>query len=395
VGQIGGVYIPDELMPRIAAPKAQRPSFGAIFGSALEGTARQVAAALPYQFEVLTRDKVDPGLEQQYRRGLDAANAAFARAAPATLDDATSGRVGVGRFIAENIVGMAPQFGVAALGAVGGGIVGGPGGALVGAAAAGTPLFSASNTARAVEENDGLTVDAAERSLAIAPLQAGTDALLGRFLPGVGKILGPAASTQTGGFISRTAKSMVKAGATEAVTEAAQQMGERAAAGIDLGSPDAVAEYVNAAVTAFAVGGTLGAGGGFRRTNADAKPAEAVTEADMLSKIDGYLDGSLRVSVPRVAPVARDANGNQLTLPSPEPLELGSVPETRSDGLNPDVALTDAAGRTVLTPNTRPDLDRVAARLANLPRPSEQPLDLGDVPDSFGQRLTIHAHASP
>lgn len=402
--QIGGVYVPDELMPSINVPQRARPSLGAIFGGAAEGTLRQVAAAIPYQFEVLTRDKVDPAIEQQYQRDLQVANQAFRRAAPATLEDATSGRVGIGRFIVENLVGSAPQMGATLAGGVAGGLAGGPGGALAGAVAVGAPIFSASNVGRAVEENGALTVDAAERAAVIAPFQAGADALVGRFLPGASKILGTTAAAQAGGFITRTAKSMVKAGATEAVTEAGQQLGERAAAGIELGSADAIAEYVNAGVTAFAVGGVLGAGGGFRRTNADAKPAEQVTNKDMLAKINGFLDGSLRASVPVVrSNIARDAEGRQIKLPAPPDFVAGpdgvtrvnpsgtvqlALPSPEMDGRNPDgsipeVALQDAAGRTVLAPNVQPDLDRTAVLLANLPRQAEPPLDLGAVPDSY------------
>lgn len=411
MGQIGSVYVPDELMPSIAAPETERPSLGAIFGANLEGTVRQAAAALPLQLETLRRAKVDPGTEQQYRRGLDQANAAFSRAPAASLDQAMSGEVGVGRFIAENLVASLPQMGAVIGGGVAGGIVGGPGGALVGATAVGSPLFSASNVARAVEENGSLSVDAAERSAAIAPFQAGGEALLGRFLPGAGRLLGPTAATQAGGFIARTAKSMVKAGATEAVTEAGQQFGERAAAGIELGSPDAIAEYINAGVTAFAVGGVLGAGGGFRRTNADAKAPEAVTNEDLIAKIDGNLDGSLRVSVPRVAPsapIARGPDGRQLGLPAPPDLVVGpdgqtrvnpsgrvqlALPSPEMDGRSSrretppslaDVAVQDAAGRTIIVPDTgRSNIDPQAAALANLPRPATPPLDLGSIPDSF------------
>lgn len=391
---IGGVFVPDSLMPTIDAPERERPSLGSIVAANTEGVVRQVAAALPYQFETLTRARVDPGLEQQYKQGLAEAATAFRRGAPASLDDTMSGRVGFGRFIAENLAAMAPQLGASVVGGVAGGLAGGPAGALAGASLASTPIFSASNVGRAVEENGGLTVDAAERSLAIAPVQGAADALVGRFLPGAGKILGGAAATQAGGFISRTAKAMAKAGATEAVTEAGQQLGERAAAGIELGSPDAVAEYVNAAVTAFAVGGVLGAGGGFRRTSADAKPPDAVTSDDMLAKIDGALDGTLRLPPPpdfvagpdgvtRVNPSGRV----QLALPSPQM-------EGREPGQPLTTALQDAAGRTIITEAGQPGLDQAAVGLANLPRTPEVPLDLGEVPDSFEGNLNPDLRAA-
>lgn len=396
MAQIGSVYVPDELMPSIT-PESERPSFGAILGAAAEGTVRQAAAALPLQFETLRRARVDPGLEQQYRRGLDASAAAFQRAAPATLDDAMSGRVGVGRFVAENLVSSLPQMGATIAGGVAGGIAAGPLGALAGATAVGSPLFSASNVARAVEENGGLTVDAAERSAMIAPAQAAGESLIGAFLPGAGRLLGVAASTQAGNFIARTAKSIVKAGATEAVTEASQQFGERAAAGIELGSPDAIAEYVNAGVTAFAVGGVLGAGGGFRRTNADAKAPEAVSNEDMIEKIDGNLDGSLRMlPAPPDFIVGEDGQTRvnpsgrvQQALPSPQM-------EGRQPGEFPSTAVQDAAGRTIIVPfEQRGQIPgNVAPTLANLPRAATPPLELGDVPNSFGGNLNPDLRAA-
>lgn len=384
-------------MPDLKVPEKERPSLGSIFAANLEGTVRQVAAAIPYQFEVLTRDKVDPGLEQQYRQGLDKANAAFRRAAPATLDQAKSGQVGLGRLVAENLVASLPQMGATIGGAVAGGLVGGPGGAFAGTIAVGSPLFSASNVARSVEENDGLTVDAAERSALIAPLQAAGEGLVGRFIPGVRGLLGAAPKATSAGFIRRTAESIVKAGATEAVTEAGQQFGERAAAGIELGSADAVAEYVNAGVTAFAVGGVLGSAGGFRRTNADAKTPDAVTDDDMLAKIDGVLDGSLRMLPPppdfiagadgetRVNPSGRV----QQALPSPQM-------EGREPGQFPSTAVQDASGRTVIVPfEQRGEIrDQAAPWLANRPRPATEPLDLGSIPNSFDGNLNPDLQAA-
>lgn len=327
---IGGVYIPDEQMPRIDVPTPARPGFGAILGASTEGTLRQMAAALPYQFDTLTQREVSAESEARYQQGLRESAAAFARAAPASMDDMTSGRVGLGRWVGENFIASVPQSAAILGGGLVGGLAGGPGGALAGAAAVGTPMFSASNVARAVEEDGRLTVDAAERSIGAAPVQAAADALVGRFLPGAGRVLGDVASTQAGGFLRRTAVSMAKAGATEAVTEAAQQVGERYAAGLELGSADAAAEYMNAAVTAFAVGGVLGAGGGFRRANTEAKAPENVTVDDINAKVDARLAGTDRstLGVAGVAPeqqLGLDLQGGvtneeQMALPlQPEP----------------------------------------------------------------------------
>jgi hypothetical protein len=319
--RIGNVEVSDDVLQSLQRPPAAgRPTLGAILGAATEGTVRQAAAALPYQFDTLTQDKVDPGREQQYQQGLNAAQQAFARAAPASVDDLTSRRVGFGRFVAENLVGSLPQMGATIAGGVAGGVLGGAPGAVVGATAAGAPLFSSSNVARAAEDGD-LTVAEAERSAAVAPAQSAADFAVARFLPGMGKILGGTAATQTGGFLKRTAQAVAKAAGTEAVTEASQQLGERYAAGLPLNDVEAAAEYINAAVTGAAVGGALGVGGGFRRTAALAKEPDQVTDEDIMSHVDEILrlpapadmiagsDGQTRVN---------PSGTTQLALPAPE-----------------------------------------------------------------------------
>lgn len=294
---IGGVYVPDNLMPKIQAPERPRPGLGAVFGAAAEGAIGQLRYGLPYQASVLA-GTATPQDEAAAREGLARANEAAARAAPANVQDLTSGRVGIGRFIGENLAASLPYMAGSLVGGVAGGLAGGPGGAVAGAIAAGVPQFSASNVARAVDEQGGLSQASAERALALAPAQAASDILVERYLPGVGGLLGGLAARQAGNFLTRTAKSVVKAGATEAVTEAGQQMAERYAAGIPVATPDAAAEYVNAAVTAFAVGGALGVGGGFRRTNALAKAPDQVMPEDMIEHIDGILSGSGRATAP-------------------------------------------------------------------------------------------------
>jgi hypothetical protein len=313
----GGVQMSDELANLSARPKS---SLGQIFTGAAESAIGQLRYGLPYQFDRLTQDQVDPGAEQEYQAGLARAAAAGARAPAAQFSDLTGGRVGLGRFIAENLASSVPYMAGTAVGAAAGGLVGGPGGAIVGAIAAGTPQFSASNVARAVEEQGSLTQESAVRAGLAAPFQSAADAAIGRFLPGAGKVLGGVAATQAGGFLRRTATSIAKAGATEAVTEAGQQVAERYAAGIPTGDADAVAEYVNAAATAFVLGGALGAGGGFRRTPAVAKPAAAVGEGDLNTSIDAVLALPAPADFfgkPDGPPTVNPSGTQQLALPSP------------------------------------------------------------------------------
>lgn len=298
---IGGVYVPDNLMPRIQAPETPRPGLGAVIGAAAQGAYGQVRYGLPLQAEKLLGTST-PEDEAFYQQGLAAARTEADKAAPASVGDLTSGRAGFGRFVGENLAASLPYMAGSLVGGIGGALAGGPGGAVAGAIAAGVPQFSASNVDRAVQEQGSLTQSAAQRALAIAPLQAASDVLVERYLPGAGHVIGDLAASQVSkamgvrGFLTRTAKSIVKAGATEAVTEAGQQLGERYAAGLPVSTPDAAAEYVNAAVTAFAVGGVLGAGGGIRRTPAHIKPAADVTPEDLNSAIDTALNSSTRAT---------------------------------------------------------------------------------------------------
>lgn len=282
---IGGVFVPDSLMPSIDAPPTPRPSLGAIFGGAAQQAYGQLRYGLPYAIEK-SLGTANASDEASYQQGLKDSAVAANAAAPAQLSDLTSGKVGLTRFIAENFVGSAPQTLSGIAGSIIGARLGGARGAVAGGLSALTPQFVGSNVDRSVQETGGLTAGGAARALLTAPVQAASDLLVERYLPGAGHVVGDLAATQTGGFLTRTIKSVLKAGATEAVAESAQQLGERFSAGLPVSSPDAAKEYVNAAVTAFAVGGVLGAGGGFRRTEALRKAPGDLTTDDMLAHVD-------------------------------------------------------------------------------------------------------------
>lgn len=351
---IGGVFVPDNLMPRYDPSTAPRPGLGSILGAATEQAYGQLRYGLPYQFAKLSGN-ITPQDEQFYKEGLGWAQRAGDSAAPASVSDLTSGRVGIGRFALENLTASAPQLASTIAATIGGAAIGtavapGPGtiaggiGGLVGGIGINIPQFSASNVARAVQEEGGLSQEAAERSLFASPLQAASDVLVERYLPGAGHVLGDVAAHQAGNFLTRTVKSIAKAGATEAVSEAGQQLGERYAAGLPVTGTDAAAEYVNAAVTAFAVGGMLGAGGGFRRAPAVAKSPADVTTDDIngfvTDKIAGYLPAPTDVNIDsggtaRVNP----AGQNTLALPSPDQFPRPADVVTDARGLsavNPD-----------------------------------------------------------
>lgn len=291
--QFGGIFIPDNLLPEAKVPEPKRPGLGDILSAAAAGAYANVRYGIPYQAKVLALD-TQPGDDEYYTTRLQEGRMAASRAAPASVDELLSGRVNPVRFAIENLTASLPHMVGAAAGGVVGGLTAGPGGIIPGAVLGGIPQFSSSNVARAVEEQGVLDEGAAQRAIAVAPLQSAADAAIGRFLPGVGRATSPLAQAATGGILRRTATSMVKAGATEAVTEAGQQVGERFAAGLPVADGNAAAEYVNAAVAAFAVGGLIGTTGGFRRRMpADSKPAADVTIEDLVAKGDEVLRTSM------------------------------------------------------------------------------------------------------
>jgi hypothetical protein len=384
VPQIGGVYVPDDLMPGPAptAPAA-RPTLGAILASQAAGTWKGLTAALPYQFDVLTRNQVSPADTAAYKAKLEEAQAASARAAPASASDVLSGNVNPLRFAVENLVGSLPALAGITAGTVAGGLAGGPAGALAGGTAAGVPLFSASNVQRAVQEHGALSPEAAERSLALAPLQSAANVAIEPFLPGAGGLLGNtvenAVTSTAGGFLRRTATSMAKAGVVMSAAGVTQQLGERIAAGVPVDGPGAAAEYVNAAVGGFAVGGLLGAGGGFRRTPAAAKPAAEVTVEDLDNHINGVLSGTDRV-------------GSQLALPAPADFHVDSAGQA---SVNPSGTVQLALPSPDAFPRTDFNVDSTGraapadevppAVLANIPRSPEPPFELGQTQELGGQ----------
>lgn len=369
MAQIGDITIPDNLMPTAVAPGAgERPGLGALFGNALQQAYGQVRYGVPYAIEKAlgTAGATD---EQFYQQGLNSTRRATDAIQPASIEDVTSGRVGIGRFIAENLVTSAPQTLAGIAGAVVGGRLAGPEGALAGATGVNTPLFVGSNVDRAVAEEGKLTDSAAYRSIFTAPFQAASDALVERYLPGAGHVAGEFAATQTGNFLARTAKSIVKAGATEAVAEAGQQLGERYAAGLDVTGPQAAAEYVNAAVTAFAVGGVLGAGGGFRRLDAHAKPAGEVTTDDLNTAIDA----GLSPQKPALTPVANPQyQPPRLLLTDQrvqEPIVTGAdgvsvTPQQRDAALSPDILAPQNINDFLAGQGARLDAARALAQQA-------------------------------
>lgn len=379
--QFGNIIVPDNLIGAMSAPRgeAARPGFGELLGDASKRTFAQLRYGLPLEAKTLSGE-LTPEDKQFYEQGLAAAQGG---AAPASVDDMLSGRVGVLRTLGENFVASLPSMAGMVAGGIAGAATAGPAGAIVGGIAGGIPQFVGSNVDRAVQENPGgLSYDSAVKSALIAPAQSGADALLAAFAPGAGRFLGGSAALQTGGFIQRTVTGALKGGATEAVTEAAQQAGERWAAGKPLDNVEAAKEYVSAAVIAFGIGGVIGgAGGAVNRQPADSKPAEMVTTEDLLDKVS-------QITAPRTEPLALPAPADmigrpdgtvavnpsgttQLALPSPDMFPRSIVDADGNVAEAPPApadVLVDATGAAAVGPTAQELL--LAAR--NAPRP-EQP----------------------
>ena len=113
---------------------------------------------------------------------------------------------------AESLPYMIPPL----AGGIVGGIVGGPIGAGIGATAANIPVFTSTNIQRQIEEGKSLKdVDVGKAALTAIP-QSAADALIGRYIPFLGK-------AGTGGLIRRTVMKGLEGGVVGSLTESAQQ----------------------------------------------------------------------------------------------------------------------------------------------------------------------------
>lgn len=287
----GGVRINFDLLPTFGSA---RPKERDLLGAGMTLAGAGLKYGVPYTGKKIFAGTVSPADEQYYSEGMQRAAAKAEQQAPGGamgISDVRS--IGdVGTLIKENLLYSLPQMGAAVAGGVTGGLAGGPRGAFAGAVGANTPFFVGSNVQRATESGtQPLTQEAAMRSAAVAPLQAASDVLVGRYIPFVGKAFGVKRATQEGSkWLTRTVKSVTKAGATEAVTETGQQAAERFAAGLVLTDRDAASEYVNAFGTAFFVGGALGSLGGFRKNpvqTADPAQINDDTLRDVVDQVVG------------------------------------------------------------------------------------------------------------
>lgn len=200
---------------------------------------------------------------------------------------------------------------------IGGGLIGGslagPAGALAGAVAGGTaaalPLAYGQHRETQKEVNPGQPVNEGAAFLAAVPA-ALTDAVVNRFMLGIGKAAGVSAAEVGAALLPRVAKGIGVGAVSEVPAEVFQEVLDRAQSGQALFSPDAIAAYKESAMAAAAVGGGLGGGyaGAF-----GARPAAPGTRGED-ADIRGALEDRLATQPPPPPP-------------PPEPPALLALPE--------------------------------------------------------------------
>lgn len=356
--RVGGLEISDDAAAILAGSKPRgRPGVTDFLASGASSAYGGLRYGLPYAVEKAlgTASAADDQYYQAWLQRNAEDSAALAPGGPAGISDVVAGRAGFGDLIAENLAYSAPQMAAQIAGGVAGFFAGGPVGAGAGAIAAGTPFFAGSNTQRAVEDGEFSEAEAG-RSLGVAPLQASLDALVGRFLPGAGKVLGKAAATSAApGVVRRTAASMVGAGLTEGVTEAAQQIGERYAAGLPLDNREAAQEVLEAFGTSVFVGGALGVGGGIR-----GGPAQQVKTGDPNAQSTEDINAATDQYLALPAPDSPNTLGRPAYVDAAGRTQVGGIDQLLATPL-------DATGATALL-----DQVRQANRFPLLPPPDPQ-----------------------
>jgi hypothetical protein len=375
--------VPPEVLAAMApiASAPARPSLSDVFTGAFQNVGDQLRYALPYAIgkaaDGLTADQ-SKAYQDQIKRYSDA-NAKYN---PAGIGDVTSGKVGLGRALLENAAALPGQAsGMIAGGAIGTAL-GGPVGGIAGAVLAGTPQFAGSNAEAVVAGGKDLTHEAAIRSLLISPFQAGMAEAAGYVTPGLGRLLGASGEAFTGNIGMRIGKSMLATGAAQAAAGVSMEAGTQFASG-DLGTnPDSAGRLVDAAATGLAMGGAMGAFGGFKKAPIDTAPAPQLTGADLATRADVIINGrSQQLALPspqmvvdshgNIAPSSMTADQDLLAArnapvpgaepaPPAPPAQLLLPPPDQSGPrrveINPDTIATDPSGVSATGPNALSDL---------------------------------------
>ena len=149
------------------------------------------------------------------------------------------------------------------------------------------PFFWGGNRERQKEAIErGLRVEVNETAAALTALpQAVLDSIAERFQ--ITKLFPTQKLLRQGGFFTRIAKGAVAGSFSEGVTEVGQSILERAQAGLDIGSEEAIDEYFEVGIAAGLVGGTVG--GTAAGVSPDDRGAGA-TRASLESRVDQLID---------------------------------------------------------------------------------------------------------
>lgn len=260
--------------------------------SAIEGTGRmtgiETLERIGREGRIRNRDEAEESFPQSQLQSFGDANSlgSFARA--------------TGQAISRSLPETAAVLAAAGAGALAGSAVPGLGtlaGAAIGGTAAAVPLFYGRNRERQMDANNG-EVQSEGAALGAAVPQALADTALGLLTLRMGRVLGAPAEEVGRSLFPRIARGIGFGAATEVPTEVFQQAVERAQAGLDIFSPEAMGEYREAAIGAAAVGGTLGgtATGVFGRRPGPSeqereRAARAAEDARLLDAARAYNEG--------------------------------------------------------------------------------------------------------
>ena len=263
---------------------------GRLFGSSLEGAGRVsgLEGLEKYGAEMVAENEAQLAEQERFRT---------------RLKDVTEGDGTVADFALETLGETVPLTGTsiaaaAAAGAAAGSLFPGLGtfagftiGALGGALSQ-LPFFYGGNREaqkEAIEQGLRLEMDEGTAFLTALP-QAILDAIAERFA--ITKLFPTQKAVRAGGLFSRASKGAGAGVVTEIPTELGQTLLERAQAGLELDSEEALDQYVETAVAAGLVGGTVGGGAAAisPRTDVPPTPDPDVPEGTQGDLFEGFVE---------------------------------------------------------------------------------------------------------
>jgi hypothetical protein len=288
------------------------------------------------------------GMEQSARE--EQLREATQMPAPTSLADVE----GVGdflTFVGEGAGQTVPEMLATIGGGLAGGLFGGAPGFVAGSTAVGAPFFAGRNVQRQEQQvalGQLAEVDRTAAFLTALP-QAALNSLADKILL-TGRALGLSIPASQNLFV-RIGQQGAAGAVVEAPTEIAQQMMERAQAGLPLDSEDAIAEYIEAGVLGGIIGAGVGGGlGAFRGPEAPPAPPGATPPAAEPALTTPPAGPSVPpTQAPPAVPPVQTAAAPGLT-----PQEEADI-ETELQAGTP-VEQTQALLRSLLGPRLRPNM---------------------------------------